>query len=154
MSTRPVPADAKVRRGVVDRAPREDTERGAPGDTGTDHGEVAYADRGHDGRFIHLTTHDPAEALQHLRERGVSHVLVEGGPTVSATFLAADLVDELWLYQAPLILGDGAASVASLGIGTLAAASSWRGDPVRHPADLARPGHEEATEQMLSLIHI
>lgn len=154
MSTRPVPADAKVRRGVVDRAPREDTERGAPGDTGTDHREVACADRGHDGRFIHLTTHDPAEALQHLRERGVSHVLVEGGPTVSAAFLAADLVDELWLYQAPLILGDGAASVASLGIGTLAAASSWRGDPVRHPADLARPGHEEAMEQMEAISRV
>lgn len=85
---------------------------------------------GLDGRFVHLSTHDPREALTRLRDLGAAHVLVEGGPTVAAAFLAADLVDELWLHQAPLLLGDGAASVGALGIGTLAAASSWRGDPV------------------------
>ncbi|MBZ4296338.1 dihydrofolate reductase family protein, partial [Mycobacterium tuberculosis] len=56
---------------------------------------------GADGRFVHLDTHDPREALARLRDRGAAHVLVEGGPTVAAAFLAADLVDELWLYQAP-----------------------------------------------------
>ncbi|WP_249493897.1 bifunctional diaminohydroxyphosphoribosylaminopyrimidine deaminase/5-amino-6-(5-phosphoribosylamino)uracil reductase RibD [Kocuria rhizophila] len=88
---------------------------------------------GADGRFVHLDTHDPREALTRLRDRGAAHVLVEGGPTVAAAFLAADLVDELWLYQAPLLLGAGASSVAGLGIETLAAASSWRGDPVGVP---------------------
>ncbi|WP_325162649.1 bifunctional diaminohydroxyphosphoribosylaminopyrimidine deaminase/5-amino-6-(5-phosphoribosylamino)uracil reductase RibD [Kocuria rhizophila] len=82
------------------------------------------------GGFVHLSTHGPREALPRLRDLGAAHVLVEGGPTVAAAFLAADLVDELWLHQAPLLLGDGAASVGALGIGTLAAASSWRGDPV------------------------
>ena len=89
--------------------------------------------RGADGRFVHLDTHDPREALTRLRDRGAAHVLVEGGPTVAVAFLAADLVDELWLYQAPLLLGAGASSVAGLGIKTLAAASSWRGDPVGVP---------------------
>lgn len=89
--------------------------------------------RGADGRFVHLDTHDPREALTRLRDRGAAHVLVEGGPTVAVAFLAADLVDELWLYQAPLLLGAGASSVAGLGIGTLAAASSWRGDHVGVP---------------------
>ena len=89
--------------------------------------------RGADGRFVHLDTHDPREALTRLRDRGAAHVLVEGGPTVAAAFLAADLVDELRLYQAPLLLGAGASSVAGLGIGTLAAASSWRGDHVGVP---------------------
>ncbi|MGU3437094.1 bifunctional diaminohydroxyphosphoribosylaminopyrimidine deaminase/5-amino-6-(5-phosphoribosylamino)uracil reductase RibD [Actinomycetes bacterium M1A6_2h] len=89
--------------------------------------------RGADGRFVHLDTHDPREALTRLRDRGAAHVLVEGGPTVAAAFLAADLVDELWLYQAPLLLGAGASSVAGLGIKTLAAASSWLGDPVGVP---------------------
>ena len=89
--------------------------------------------RGADGRFVQLDTHDPREALTRLRDRGAAHVLVEGGPTVAAAFLAADLVDELRLYQAPLLLGAGASSVAGLGIGTLAAASSWRGDHVGVP---------------------
>ncbi|RKQ37145.1 bifunctional diaminohydroxyphosphoribosylaminopyrimidine deaminase/5-amino-6-(5-phosphoribosylamino)uracil reductase RibD [Kocuria tytonis] len=105
MSTRPVPDHARVRRG--------------PG--------------AGDDRFVHLPTHDPRAALDRLHALGVSHVLVEGGPTVAAAFLAADLVDELVLHQAPLLLGDGPASVAGLGIGTLAAASSWRGDPVGVP---------------------
>ncbi|WP_232300171.1 bifunctional diaminohydroxyphosphoribosylaminopyrimidine deaminase/5-amino-6-(5-phosphoribosylamino)uracil reductase RibD [Kocuria salsicia] len=116
MSTEPVSEHARVRCGV---AAGESTARsGASGD---------------DGRFVHLATHDPAEALQALRELGAAHVLVEGGPTVSAAFLAADLVDELWLYQAPLLLGEGSASVAPLGIGTLTGASRWRSDPVGLP---------------------
>ncbi|MGW2673350.1 bifunctional diaminohydroxyphosphoribosylaminopyrimidine deaminase/5-amino-6-(5-phosphoribosylamino)uracil reductase RibD [Kocuria rhizophila] len=98
---------------------------------------------GTDGRFVHLDTHDPREALTRLRERGAAHVLVEGGPTVAAAFLAADLVDELWLYQAPLLLGEGASSVAGLGIGTLAAASSWRGDPVGVPDGPVGPVGED-----------
>ena len=150
MSTRAVPGDAKVRRGVVGQAPERDSVYGAPKATGegqsADRADAATAEGGSDGQFVHLTTHDPAEALHTLKDRGVSHVLVEGGPTVSAALLAADLVDELWLYQAPLILGDGAASVGSLGIETLAAASSWRSDPVRHPADLAAPGPGESAD--------
>lgn len=116
MSTGPVPEQARVRRGVA--AGQSAARPGASGD---------------DGRFAHLPTHDPAEALQTLRELGAAHVLVEGGPTVSAAFLAADLVDELWLYQAPLLLGEGSASVAPLGIGTLTDASRWRSDPVGLP---------------------
>ncbi|MDO4918394.1 bifunctional diaminohydroxyphosphoribosylaminopyrimidine deaminase/5-amino-6-(5-phosphoribosylamino)uracil reductase RibD [Kocuria sp.] len=107
MSTRPVPEAAAVRRGVV-----------------------GASAAGADGRFVHLATHDPREALSRLRDLGAAHVLVEGGPTVAAAFLAADLVDELWLHQAPVLLGAGAASVAALGVETLAAASRWRGDPV------------------------
>ncbi|CAL8898066.1 bifunctional diaminohydroxyphosphoribosylaminopyrimidine deaminase/5-amino-6-(5-phosphoribosylamino)uracil reductase RibD [Kocuria varians] len=115
MSTRPVPDDARVRRGVAPDAPD-------------------------DGLFVHLPTHDPHEALAELRSRGVGHVLVEGGPTVSAAFLAEDLVDELWLYQAPVLLGEGAAAVAPLGIGTLADARRWRSDPVGLPGGVPAVG--------------
>ncbi|MGX5669553.1 bifunctional diaminohydroxyphosphoribosylaminopyrimidine deaminase/5-amino-6-(5-phosphoribosylamino)uracil reductase RibD [Kocuria rhizophila] len=157
MSTRPVPEAARIRRGtaqdvpvpgpgdpapeVSDYGPNEPgpgapaPEVGAPGPGTAETGAAASGApaEGADGRFVHLDTHDPREALTRLRDRGAAHVLVEGGPTVAAAFLAADLVDELWLYQAPLLLGAGASSVAGLGIGTLAAASSWRGDPVGVP---------------------
>lgn len=112
MSRTPVAHDARIRRGV----------------TATGHGGEAS-----DGRFVWLNTHDPAEALERLAALGVTHVLVEGGPTVSAAFLAADLVDELWLYQAPVILGDGKAAVASLSTQTMADAVRWRSDPVAGP---------------------
>ncbi|XKH54218.1 bifunctional diaminohydroxyphosphoribosylaminopyrimidine deaminase/5-amino-6-(5-phosphoribosylamino)uracil reductase RibD [Citricoccus nitrophenolicus] len=35
------------------------------------------------------------------------HVLIEGGPTVLSSWMGAGLVDELFLYQAPLVLGSG-----------------------------------------------
>ncbi|WP_242138098.1 bifunctional diaminohydroxyphosphoribosylaminopyrimidine deaminase/5-amino-6-(5-phosphoribosylamino)uracil reductase RibD [Sphingomonas sp. TREG-RG-20F-R18-01] len=37
----------------------------------------------------------------------VDHVLVEGGPATAAAFLAADLVDRLLLYRAPIVIGGG-----------------------------------------------
>ncbi|WP_010184253.1 bifunctional diaminohydroxyphosphoribosylaminopyrimidine deaminase/5-amino-6-(5-phosphoribosylamino)uracil reductase RibD [Sphingomonas sp. PAMC 26605] len=37
----------------------------------------------------------------------VNHLLVEGGPTTAAAFLATDLVDRLLLYRAPILVGDG-----------------------------------------------
>jgi len=37
----------------------------------------------------------------------VDHLLVEGGPTTAAAFLAADLVDRLLLYRAPILVGGG-----------------------------------------------
>jgi diaminohydroxyphosphoribosylaminopyrimidine deaminase/5-amino-6-(5-phosphoribosylamino)uracil reductase len=85
--------------------------------------------RGDDGRFRHLSTHDPRIALAELSEAGVHHVLVEGGSTVAAAFLRADLVDEIALYQAPLLLGAGRAAFGDLGVGTLDEASRWRLDP-------------------------
>jgi diaminohydroxyphosphoribosylaminopyrimidine deaminase/5-amino-6-(5-phosphoribosylamino)uracil reductase len=38
---------------------------------------------------------------------GVDHLLVEGGATTAAAFLAADLVDRLLLYRAPILVGGG-----------------------------------------------
>lgn len=85
--------------------------------------------RGTDGRFRHVATHDPHSALAELYDAGVRHVLIEGGATVAAGFLRAGLVDELSLYQAPLVLGAGRPAFEELGIGTLADASRWRLDP-------------------------
>ena len=85
--------------------------------------------RGDDGLFRQVLTHDPHAALAELYDAGVRHVLVEGGAGVAAAFLRADLVDELALYQAPLLLGAGRPAFEDLGVGTLADASRWRLDP-------------------------
>lgn len=45
----------------------------------------------------------PVELLAALRAEGVERVLIEGGSEVNAVFLAADLVDELFLTIAPKI---------------------------------------------------
>ena len=36
-------------------------------------------------------------------------LLLEGGPTLAASFLAADLVDKVLLFVAPVLAGDGPA---------------------------------------------
>ncbi|AUX70694.1 riboflavin biosynthesis protein RibD [Porphyrobacter sp. HT-58-2] len=53
---------------------------------------------------------------------GVHHLYVEGGAATAAAFLAADLVDELHLYTAPILIGDGRRALAALGLASLAAA--------------------------------
>jgi 5-amino-6-(5-phosphoribosylamino)uracil reductase len=50
---------------------------------------------------------DLPAALALLQARGVSRLLVEGGATVHTAFLAADLVDELHLAVAPILVGAG-----------------------------------------------
>lgn len=59
---------------------------------------------------------------------GVDHVLVEGGATTAAAFLAADLVDRLLWYRAPTTVGSGADVAAALGLARLTAAGWQRGD--------------------------
>ena len=52
----------------------------------------------------------------------VDSVLIEGGAAAAAAFLAADLVDRLLLYRAPILLGDGLSALGDIGLGTLDAA--------------------------------
>ena len=40
-----------------------------------------------------------AEALEQLARRGITRLLVEGGPSVARVFLDADLIDEAVIYQ-------------------------------------------------------
>ena len=50
---------------------------------------------------------DLADLLHKLAERGITHLLVEGGAEVHQAFLAAGLVDRVVLYIAPKVLGGG-----------------------------------------------
>jgi len=51
---------------------------------------------------------------------GALHLYVEGGAETAAAFLVADLVDELHLYTAPILIGDGRRSLGALGLANLA----------------------------------
>ncbi|REF30989.1 bifunctional diaminohydroxyphosphoribosylaminopyrimidine deaminase/5-amino-6-(5-phosphoribosylamino)uracil reductase RibD [Calidifontibacter indicus] len=85
-----------------------------------------------------IPTHDPAKALEQLHERGIRHVLLEGGPTLAAAFLAAGLVDEIHAYLAPVLLGAGAHLLGDLGIGTIADGQRWHLDDVARFGDDVR----------------
>lgn len=58
---------------------------------------------------------EPRWLLGRLAERGVRTLLIEGGPTVNSSFLAADALDELyWTVGPRLVAADGRQIVASL----------------------------------------
>jgi diaminohydroxyphosphoribosylaminopyrimidine deaminase/5-amino-6-(5-phosphoribosylamino)uracil reductase len=71
-------------------------------------GEVIRVDSGEDGRV------SVPEVLMELADRRILSVLVEGGPTVHASFLRHQAADGWVGYLAPLILG-GTASLSPVG---------------------------------------
>jgi len=50
------------------------------------------------------------------------YLYVEAGANIAASLLAADLVDRLELYRAPIVIGGGRGAVTDLGLDSLAAA--------------------------------
>jgi diaminohydroxyphosphoribosylaminopyrimidine deaminase/5-amino-6-(5-phosphoribosylamino)uracil reductase len=72
--------------------------------------------------------HAPAQAgrlalapvLGLLAERGISRLMVEGGPTVAAALVAADLVDEAVLFRSAKVLGpDGIDALEGIALDAL-----------------------------------
>ncbi|MBB6426281.1 diaminohydroxyphosphoribosylaminopyrimidine deaminase/5-amino-6-(5-phosphoribosylamino)uracil reductase [Sphingopyxis sp. JAI128] len=62
----------------------------------------------------------------------VDSLLVEGGAGAAAAFLAADRVDRLLLYRAPILIGDGKSALGDIGLADLADAHGrWRLDDSR-----------------------
>lgn len=70
--------------------------------------------------MIQLRTHDLNELIELSRKSGWNRILVEAGPTLISVLLRSGLFDEIFLYQAPTILGAGATFASDLGINTLA----------------------------------
>ncbi len=63
---------------------------------------------------------DLAAVLRLLAERGITRLMVEGGPTVAASFVAADLVDEAVLFHSAKALGaDGIDALEGLPVDAL-----------------------------------
>jgi diaminohydroxyphosphoribosylaminopyrimidine deaminase/5-amino-6-(5-phosphoribosylamino)uracil reductase len=50
--------------------------------------------------------------LGKLAAEGVQSLLLEGGPTLAASFFAAGLVDRVLVFVAPLLAGEGVAGLA------------------------------------------
>jgi len=50
---------------------------------------------------------DLHQVLKTLAEQGITRLMVEGGPTVAASFVAADLVDEAFLLHGEKLIGAG-----------------------------------------------
>jgi diaminohydroxyphosphoribosylaminopyrimidine deaminase/5-amino-6-(5-phosphoribosylamino)uracil reductase len=46
--------------------------------------------------------------LQHLGQQDITSVMIEAGARLNRSALAADVVDKLYLFQAPRFLGPGA----------------------------------------------
>ena len=59
--------------------------------------------------------------LKKIGELGINHVLVEGGEKVATAFLSSGLVDEVWVFIAPKLIGgkDAPGWFAGKGIGKL-----------------------------------
>ena len=67
------------------------------------------------------------------RLHDVNDLLVEGGSATATAFLAADLVDRILIYRAPILVGEGKSSVGYIGLDAIADAHGrWKaGDSAR-----------------------
>jgi len=75
-----------------------------------------------DGRF------DLAQVLKLLGERGITRLMVEGGPTVAASFAQAGLVDEFALFRSNKIVGlDGIGALEGMQLSALTDAMKLHG---------------------------
>lgn len=69
---------------------------------------------------------DIAQAMDVLRNRGIESLLVEGGGTLAASFIALGMVDIIDWFRAPIILGgDGRNGIGDLGLEALGNVRSW-----------------------------
>ena len=63
---------------------------------------------------------DFTDAMERLAEMGINRLLVEGGSHISQSFLDADLVDEVQIFQNPAIIGpQGIDAIADTPLSTL-----------------------------------
>ena len=72
-----------------------------------------------------VPSHDPQEILACIHAEGIHSVWLEGGPTLAAAFLKADLIDDVVAYLAPSFLGSGRSASADFGAEMLSAAKQF-----------------------------
>jgi riboflavin biosynthesis pyrimidine reductase len=98
--TTPLFAEASHRTVVV-------TARDAPADLLAATSEVADVIPTGDGIV------DLAAGVSALRERGLHHLICEGGPTLLGALLAEGLVDEVCLASSPMVVGGSAGRIVN-----------------------------------------
>lgn len=69
---------------------------------------------------IFVRSHNFSELIAFCNERGLNHVMVEAGSELGTAMLKAKLIDELVIYQAPILLGAGKSFIGELGISNIA----------------------------------
>jgi diaminohydroxyphosphoribosylaminopyrimidine deaminase / 5-amino-6-(5-phosphoribosylamino)uracil reductase len=67
-----------------------------------------------EGSELELRSGPVEEELRALGAEGVQSLLLEGGPTLASAFLAADLVDKVMVFVAPVLSGTGPSLLGSL----------------------------------------
>jgi diaminohydroxyphosphoribosylaminopyrimidine deaminase/5-amino-6-(5-phosphoribosylamino)uracil reductase len=71
------------------------------------------------GPTLHVKSKDLAILIAELNKTGINQVLVEAGPTLATAMLKQGLMDELVMYQAPSLLGQGKSFVADFGANSI-----------------------------------
>ena len=69
---------------------------------------------------IFLKSHSVEDLLKALDYIPVNQVLVEAGPQLGSALMAAGVIDEVLLYQAPIVLGEGKSWLEGIGVSTIA----------------------------------
>ncbi len=112
---------------IAHTAEAADADRARLESTGVELVEIAEDDN---GRI------DLGALLDTLGGRGIAALLVEGGATVHGSFFDADLVDEIFFFVAPLVIGGEApAAVGGLGVANLDMAHRFHYEEIRRHGD-------------------
>jgi diaminohydroxyphosphoribosylaminopyrimidine deaminase/5-amino-6-(5-phosphoribosylamino)uracil reductase len=69
---------------------------------------------------IFLKSHSVDDLLKALDYIPVNQVFVEAGPQLGSALMAAGIIDEVILYQAPIVLGEGKNWLEGIGVSTIA----------------------------------
>jgi len=86
-----------------------------------DKGAQVFRVPGHDSEL------DLADVLKVLGEQGITRLMVEGGPTVAASFIQANLVDEAMLFRSTKKIGpDGIDALEGMPIDALTGSKHFR----------------------------
>jgi diaminohydroxyphosphoribosylaminopyrimidine deaminase / 5-amino-6-(5-phosphoribosylamino)uracil reductase len=65
--------------------------------------------------------------LHTLADKGITRLMVEGGARVASSFVAAGLIDEVWLLRGPDSIGaDGVAALDALPLTTITQSPAFR----------------------------
>ncbi|MGB3625657.1 MAG: RibD family protein [Henriciella sp.] len=68
----------------------------------------------------------PQELVRRARAEGLDRIFLEGGGKLAASFFSEGLVDRIYWFRAPIIIGgDGLPSIAALGLSEMGQTSRW-----------------------------